>query len=152
LEEIKIRDLAPGVVAGIQVQMPSELPGCREAYFEWTASSLTSTFNSTKVSGGILRAWRHVPVFHELETHIDAEMFYFVSGVALMFFIDINEGGPDLKTARIVRIQPGTQIIISAGKGHFVPVAADSEPVYAVVVSPEMDAPRMTLPEIVVGI
>jgi mannose-6-phosphate isomerase-like protein (cupin superfamily) len=152
MKEVKIQDLAPGIVAGIQVQMPSPLPGCREAYFEWTASTLTSKFNTTEVSGGILRAWRYVPVFQELETHIDAEMFYFVSGVALMLFIDIKEDGLDLKTAQIVRIQPGTQIIISAGKGHFVAVAEDSEPVYAVVVSPKMDAPRMTLPETVAGI
>ena len=83
--------------------------------------------------------------------HIDREMFYFVSGEAIMFFIDVVDGRPDMASAQMARIQPGTQIVIDEGKGHFVAVANDSQPVYAVVVSPKMDAPRMTLPEAVSG-
>jgi hypothetical protein len=152
MKKVHIQDLKPGEVKGIEVQMPTKMAGYKETYFEWTASSLIAKFNSTEVSGGILQAWHHVPVFHELETHTDAEVFYFISGVALMLFIDLKDGQPDMDTAQIVRIQPGTQIIISAEKGHFVAVAEGTEPVSAVVVSPRMDAPRMLLPELVEGI
>jgi oxalate decarboxylase/phosphoglucose isomerase-like protein (cupin superfamily) len=82
-----------------------------------------------------LEAWRHTPVFTEVETHCDSEMFYFLFGVALMLFADLKDGQVDLETVQIVRIQPGAQIIIAAGKAHFVPAAADSPPVVAVVVS-----------------
>jgi len=41
--------------------------------------------------------------------HIDAEMFYFVSGVALMLFIDVKDDQAVLETSQVVRIQPGTQ-------------------------------------------
>ena len=152
MRKINITDLIPGVVKGIEIQMPTEEPGYKEAYFEWTASLLVSKINTTEVSGGILKAWHHVPVFSEIETHIDTEMFYFVSGVALMLFVDVKNGKPDSETAQIVRIQPGTQIIIHPGKGHFVPVSDGSEPVYVVVAAPKMEAPRMLLPESVEGI
>jgi oxalate decarboxylase/phosphoglucose isomerase-like protein (cupin superfamily) len=55
-------------------------------------------------------------------------MFYFVSGVALMLFADVKDGQANLETAQIVRIQPGMQIIVTPGKAHFVPVAADATP------------------------
>jgi hypothetical protein len=152
MKQIKIQDLKPGLVKGLEVQMPVETAGHRENYFEWTASSLTAKFLSPEISGGVLQTWRHVPVFHEIETHIDAEMFYYVSGVALMLFIDVKDGRPQMDSAQIVRIQPGTQLLISAGKGHFVAVAESAESVYAVVVSPKMDAPRMPLAEAVEGV
>jgi mannose-6-phosphate isomerase-like protein (cupin superfamily) len=149
--KIAIHDLTPDLVKGVEVQLPPVQPGYRETYFEWTPSSLTAQFKSPEVSGGILEAWRHTPVFTEVETHVDAEMFYFVSGVALMLFADLKDGKADLETVQIVRIQPGTQIIIAVGKAHFVPVAADSEPVVALVVSPKMSAPRVALAEAVEG-
>jgi quercetin dioxygenase-like cupin family protein len=65
-------------------------------------------------------------------------MFYFVSGVALMLFVDIKDGQVDLDTAQIVRVQPGTQLVIEAGKGHFVAVAESEAPVEMIVVSPKM--------------
>jgi len=57
-----------------------------------------------------------------------------------------------MKTAQVVRIQAGTQIIIPASKAHFVPVAEGDEPVEIVVVAPRMDAPRIDLPDSVEGI
>ncbi|MGD8399475.1 MAG: hypothetical protein PVH64_00850 [Bacillota bacterium] len=150
--KIAIQNLTPGLVEGVAVQLPPAQPGYRETYFEWTPSSLVAQFKKAEVSGGILEAWRHTPVFTEVETHCDSEMFYFVSGVALMLFADLKEGQPDLETVQIVRIQPGTQIIIAAAKAHFVPVAADSTSVVAVVVSPQMGAPRVALAEVVEGV
>lgn len=150
--KIKIQDLSPKLVPGIEVQMPAAVVPYRENYFEWAASSLLAKMHTDEVSGGVLKAWPHAPIFREIETHIDAEMFYFVSGVALLLFIDFKDGQPDPETAQVVRIQPGTQIVISAGKGHFVPVAEGDEPLEIIVVAPKMDAPRMPLPVVIEGI
>jgi oxalate decarboxylase/phosphoglucose isomerase-like protein (cupin superfamily) len=134
------------LVSGIEVQMNGAVPPFRETYFEWSSSMLTAKFASSEISGGILKTWHHVPVFNEIETHCDAEMFYFISGVAMMLFIDVHAQGPDLESAQIVRIQPGTQIIILKGKGHFVAVAEGDAPVEMIVVAPKMEAPRIKLP------
>jgi oxalate decarboxylase/phosphoglucose isomerase-like protein (cupin superfamily) len=64
----------------------------------------------------------------------------------MMLFIDVHAQGPDLESAQIVRIQPGTQIIILKGKGHFVAVAEGDAPVEMIVVAPKMEAPRIKLP------
>lgn len=149
---IKILDLAPGIVKGINVQMPGINPPNREAYFEWSESSLNVKFLTNEVSGGVLQTWKHVPVYREIETHIDAETFYFNSGVALMLFMDFYQGQPNLDTAQVVRIQPGTQLIIPAGKGHFVPVAEGDAPLHIVVVSPKMEALRVPLPVEIEGV
>jgi len=151
MKKIQIQDLKPGLVTGVEVQLPSKTDTYKETYFEWTATQLISKFNSNEISGGVLKAWHHVPVFTEIETHVDTEMFYYISGVALMIFVDVIDGKADIATAQIVRIQPDTQITVQAGKGHFVAVAEGSEPIYAVVVSPKMDAPRLALPEAVEG-
>jgi oxalate decarboxylase/phosphoglucose isomerase-like protein (cupin superfamily) len=150
--KIPILDLEPGLVSGISVQMPDTVTPYRDTYFEWNGSSLISKFRTAEISGGMLKTWHHVPVFKEIETHIDAEMFYFRSGVAIMLFMDVESNRPTMDSAQIVRIQPGTQIIIPAGKGHFVAVAETDEPVEIVVVAPKMEAPRITLPTPVEGI
>jgi len=152
MKQVKIQDMLPGLVAGVDVQMPGDVAPYRETYFEWTGSSLLACFHTPEISGGVLRAWRHVPVFAEIETHIDAEMFYFISGTALMLFMDLADGQPDSSSAQIVRIRPGTQIVIPAGKAHFVAVAEGDERVEIIVVSPRMPAPRMMLVEPVEGV
>jgi hypothetical protein len=80
MKKIKIVDIMPGLISGVTVQMPSTAPVYKENWFEWTATTLQSPIKSNIVVGGILKAWTHTPVFTEMETHIDAEMFYFVSG------------------------------------------------------------------------
>ena len=150
--EIPILDLEPGLVNGIDVQMPDAVMPYRDTYFEWYGSELVSRFRKSEISGGILKTWHHVPIFKEIETHVDVEMFYFLSGTAIMLFMDVKDAQPDLDSAQIVRIKPGTQIIIPAGKGHFVAVAETDEPVEMVVVAPKMEAPRMALPKPVEGI
>lgn len=132
--------------------MPAAVVPDRENYFEWTISSLVAKMHTNEVSGGVLRTWRHAPIFQEIETHIETEMFYFVSGVALLLFMDVKEGQPYLETAQVVRIQPGTQIVISAGKGHFVPVVDGDETLEVIVVAPKMEATRMPLPAVIEGI
>jgi oxalate decarboxylase/phosphoglucose isomerase-like protein (cupin superfamily) len=152
MKKVAIQDLKPGLVKGVEVQLPTDKVGYRETYFEWTPSSLTAKFKTVEVCGGVLRAWHHTPVFHEIETHVDAEMFYFLSGVALMLFVDVKAGCPNMETAQIVRVQSGTQLVIEAGKGHFVAVAESEDPVNMIVVSPQMDAPRKFLMEVLEGV
>jgi hypothetical protein len=152
MKEIIIQDLSPGVVPGIQIQMPESIRPYEEGYFTWAESSLITMFQSNEISGGILCARKHTPFFTEIETHVDAEFFYFVSGVAVMPFIDMKDGCPDMDTAQIVRILPGTQMIISPGKAHFVAVAEGDDLVEIVVIAPKMGAPRVALPEALLGI
>lgn len=150
--KVNILDLQSHLVSGVEVQLPTEGPGYKEDYFEWSASSLIGRFQTNEISGGVLQAWHHTPIFTIVENHIDTEMFYLVQGTALMMFMDYKNGIPDMSTAQVVRLKAGTQIVIQKGKGHFVPVAENSEPVTIIVVSPKMDAPRMILPEPVEGI
>ena len=64
------------------------------------------------------------PQFQEFEYHKDKEFFYFVQGTALMPFANFDsEGKVNEASIQIVRIPEGTQLIIDAGKLHFVPVA-----------------------------
>lgn len=151
MKEIQIQDLRPGLVPGLSVAMPGDRP-YGEAYFEWTEAPLTTTFKTPEVSGGTLRAWKSVPAFTQVETHVDAEMFYFLAGTAIMPFADLKDGKPDMSSLQIVRIQAGTRIIIPHGKAHFVPVAEGDTPVSVVVVAPKMEAPRVALPKAVIGI
>jgi mannose-6-phosphate isomerase-like protein (cupin superfamily) len=143
--------MAPGVVPGVAVAMPGD-ESYKEVYFEWLAAPLTTTFQSRDISGGNLRSWKSVPLFSQVETHVDAEMFYFLGGTAVMLFADVVNGSPDMESITIVRIRPGTRITIPAGKAHFVPVAEGDEPVSIVVVAPKMDAPRVGLQEAVLGV
>lgn len=147
MKQYKIVDLAPGVVEGVEVQMSGEAEAYRENWFEWTATTLRSNMKTTALAGGILKMWKHTPIFSELEYHQDNEMFYFLQGTAIMPFADLRDGKIDEKSMQLVRIQAGTQIIIRPGKAHFVGVAQDDTPVVIVVASPSMDAPRIKLEE-----
>ena len=151
MKELQIRDLKPGLVPGLTVAMPGDKP-YREVYFEWTAAPLSAAFKTLEISGGTLKAWKSVPCFSQIETHADAEIFFFLDGTAIMPFADLKEGKPDQTSVQIVRIRAGTRITIPAGKAHFVPVAEGDTPLSIVVVAPRMDAPRLPLPEAVLGV
>ena len=152
MKQVCIQDLKPGLVKGVTVALPQEFHPNQDHYFEWSAAPLTARFEQPNITGGVLRAWRHEPVFTQAEVHVDDEVFYFLSGTALMLFVDYKEGVPDAVTAQIVRIPAGTQLVIEKGKGHYVAVAQDNETVQAVVVAPPMNAPRTELSEPVRGI
>lgn len=148
---IKITDIKDTKLENVEVYLNSDAP-YQETFFEWAASPLTAKFNSSEISGGVLTCWHHTYTFNEVEYHVDKEMFYFTQGTAIMLFVDQKAGAVDMSTAQMVRIPAGTQIIIGAGKAHFVSIAEDNTPLNIVVVSPKMDAPRYTLPETVTGI
>jgi hypothetical protein len=150
--KVAITDIEETTISGVTVVTAKDLEPYRENHFVWTATPLEAPFKSASVSGGFLKMWHHTPVFTEVETHVDAESFFFTSGTALMIFADVKGGAVRTDTIQIVRIRPYTQFVIAAGKAHFVAVAEGDEPVMAVVVSPKMDAPRIALPEPVEGI
>ncbi len=152
MREHKIIDIAPGVIKGVEVQMSGTAEAYRENWFEWTETSLRSNMKVNTLAGGVLNAWKHTPVFTELEYHQDNEMFYFVQGTAIMPFADINDGEIDMDSVQLVRIPAGTQIVILSNKAHFVPVAQDDTPVRIIVASPVMGAPRLSPKEPVEGI
>ena len=152
MKQVRIVDLKNGIVPGIEVLLPGERISYHADYFEWLPSTLTVQFQKKFVSGGVLQAWRHAPIFQRIETHPDAELFFFISGVALMLFMEMSKDQPDLESAQIVRIRPGSQIIIPAGKAPYVPVAEDTHFVEMVVISPKMEATCLILPEAIEGI
>lgn len=147
--EVKIRNIDQVEIKGVQVHMAVNDRPSENRYFVWKESPLTAKFQSKDVSGGVLKSWHHEPVFSEVEYHCDQEMFYFVAGTAIMLFADIEDGTVNMNTVQAVRIPCGTQLIIEKGKGHFVAIAENDEPVEMVVVAPKMDAPKIPLGEVV---
>lgn len=150
--DVKIQEIEHGLISNVKVMLPEDASPYKERFFEWVESDLKATFKTCEISGGVLQSWHHTPEFSEIEYHIDKEIFYFVSGTAIMLFMDIFDSKPIMDSAQIVKISAGTQILINEGKGHFVAVANDSEPVHAIVVAPKMDAPRIKLSESVMGV
>lgn len=149
--KIKIQDLADGVVSGVRVAQNLPITSQTD-YFEWKANPLCTRFQSAEMTGGFLVSHHKSCQFDQAETHVDDEVFFFLSGVGLMLFVDYVDGKPDPATAQIVRIQPGTILAIEKGKGHFVCIAEGEEPVCAVVCAPPMEAPKVKLPEVIEGI
>lgn len=150
--EIKITDIADTPIKGVRVSLPQEYQKGRynEDYFTWTGMPIVSPFKTSDIMMGILEGWHHTPNFDKIEYHVDKESFYFMTGVALMYFVDISNGKPVMETSQIVRIPAGVELEIEAGKGHFVAVA-ESDHFSALVTSPVQEAPRINLPEIVCG-
>ncbi len=146
---VKISDIENTKIEGVSVHMAKDDVSSEEGYFVWKESPLTAKFESGAVSGGIIEAWHHKLEFAEAEYHVDQEMFYFVSGTAIMLFVDLKEGIADPESVQVVRIPAGTQLIIERGKGHFVAIAEGNEPVKIVVAAPKMEAPRVELNEVV---
>lgn len=148
---VKITNIKDTKINGVAVYVPNNEAPYREDFFEWAESPLTVNFKTSAISGGVITSWHHDYSFDVVESHVDQEMFYFTKGTAIMLFADIKDGSVDMSSVQLVRIPAGTQLIIDAGKGHFVAMAETDEPLNIIVVSPKMDAPRVALPEVVHG-
>lgn len=145
--EAEIKNIDQVKINGVQVHLACDEKGASNGYFVWKESPLTANFQSKEISGGVIKSWHHELVFNEVEYHCDQEMFYFTSGTAIMLFVDIKNGKPDMETVQLVRIPSGAQLIIEKGKGHFVAIAETDKPVEIIVVAPKMDAPKIMLSE-----
>lgn len=148
---IKVEDIRENSVPGVTVHLPNKIPSFSEIYFEWYPSSITADFHSNRINVGMICSWHHKLEFDQVEYHSDKEIFYFVSGVGIMLFADIVDGKVDMTTVQLERIFPGTELVVDAFKGHFVPVAQNDEPVRIIVVEPEMSAPRIMSKTVICG-
>ena len=151
MKEIKIQSLEEAKVEGIRYHNTGKDSTWKENYFEWTSYGIETSFKSKEIKCGLLEGWHHTPVFDVIEYHEDKELFWFYEGNAVIMFCDIVDGKGDASTAKIVRIPEGTELEIEAGKGHFVAVA-EGEHYKTVVISPNQDAPRLPLSEVIIGI
>lgn len=149
---VKITNMKDTKINGVAVYVPENASPYKETFFEWAESPLTASFKTSDISGGVITSWHHDYSFGVVEYHVDQEMFYFTKGTAIMLFADLKDGSVDMASVQMVRIIAGTQLIIDAGKAHFVAIADTDEPMNAIVVAPKMDAPRVALPEIIHGV
>lgn len=148
--EINIKNIEETKINGVRYYL-AKPESYKETYFEWTALPLITPFQHSEIMNGILQGWHHTPVFSEIEYHEDYEQFYFFQGDCFMYFVDLQDGTPDLSTSQIVYIPEGTQLDIAPNKGHFIAVA-DKDTFKAMVTSPKQDAPRIQLAETVKGV
>jgi mannose-6-phosphate isomerase-like protein (cupin superfamily) len=145
----QIEDLKEHLIEGVAVQLPGSVAAEKGEYFQFTPAALIAGYKTSRIGSGVLRSLRHKVEFRVAEYHEDRETFIFVSGTAVMLFLDLENGRAKMETAHLVRIKEGTKIIIEPGKGHFVPVAEGNETVCAVVEAPSMPAIKVELPEAV---
>ena len=145
--KLLIQDWKDGLIDGVDVQMINEVRPTGD-YFDWRPSDIVTKFATNEISGGLVEG-RFKPIeYDEVEYHIDAEVFYFVSGEGVMLFCDLREGEAVPESYVMLRVKAGMQISVSPGKAHFVPISTNrSEPVKAAVVSPKMEALMVPLKE-----
>ena len=151
--EIYIQKLEDTKINGVTCCFKKDVTPYTESYFDWKAYPMISNMKETHLRIGLLTSWHHKPEFDQIEYHDGQELFFFTEGPCLMLFCDIRDGAPIMESAQLVRIEAGTELLVDAGKGHFVPVGVDDTDRFrAVVVSPPQEAPRIMLPEIIIGV
>ena len=88
-QEIAVTDIKDTKIEGVTVLIEETEP-YRENYFEWAASPLIASFQSSQISGGILSCQTAEPQFQEFEYHKDKEFFYFVQGTASVSYTHLD--------------------------------------------------------------
>ena len=146
--KLKIENIENVQIKGVRVAMPGTGNVLRRGNFEWTSFPLETALKTNKVISGLLQGWHHELCFHQVEYHEDTENFFFMEGVSLMLFCDRNGDVPDMSTLQLVRIQPGTQVEVEAGKCHYVPIP-ETDFFKAYVFTPLQDSVLLPLEEIV---
>ncbi len=151
--QIKIQDLKDVKIEGVEVFFTDDVQDIEKLdHFEWAAWPLGTKFQSNEIYCGLLEGWHHTPKYQKLEYHEDAEIFYFMSGTALMFFVDLDDqDGVLMDTMQMVRIPPRTMINVAARKGHWVPVAEDDK-YSSIVVAPKQGDVHVELPQEIEGV
>ena len=96
-----------------------------------------------------MKTWHRDPVFQKLEFHEDYEKFVFLTGTALFPVADTRDGAVCDESFRVLRVSPGTEVLVPPGKAHFMPIAERDEPVRITVVCPEMPFYHVFLSEAV---
>ena len=120
--KLRIEEIEQVQIRGVRVAKPGTGTVLRRGNFEWVCFPLETQLKTSKVVSGLLQGWHHEVYFDQVEYHEDTENFYFLEGTVLMLFCDQQMERPDMSTLRLVRIRPGTQIEVEAGKCHYVPI------------------------------
>lgn len=110
------------LVKGVRFASVTEGTLLEKEHFQWTSFPLETSLKTNQVISGLLQGWHQKVLFHTVEYHEDTENFFFLEGECIMPFCDRDGDLPDMTTLQLVRIRPGTQVEVSAGKCHYVPI------------------------------
>ena len=109
-------------ISGVRFAFPGEENLLCSGHFEWRSFPLETMLRTNKVISGILQGWHRTVEFDTLEYHDDTENFYFTEGTCIMPFGTRVGDSVDPDSLQLVRIRPGTQVEVKAGKLHYVPI------------------------------
>lgn len=149
--KLEIQDARRATLNSVTVQLPNSVPAQQVGHYKWFPSSITASFSTTKISGGIVHAYPHAIEFEKVEYHDDYELYCFYEGSAAMILCDIEDGAPVEGSIQLIRVEAGMQLLLHPGKGHYVPIALGEEAVRFTVVSPKMPAHYAELKEKVIA-
>ncbi|NLI54054.1 MAG: hypothetical protein GX417_06965 [Clostridiales bacterium] len=148
--KLKIVNIEEADLKDVRVALPNTGSVLRRGNFEWTAFPVETVFKTNRLISGLLEGWHRMIEFDTVEYHDDAENFLFFEGVSLMLFCD-REGDRLLpESMQLVRIMPGTQVEVKAGKCHYVPIP-ETDRFRAYVVTPLQESILIPLAESVVA-
>lgn len=149
--EIRIINAEDASISDVRFAFPKSENVLRRGNFEWSSFPLESLLRTNKVISGILKGWHRTVEFDTVEYHMDTENFYFAEGVCIMPFANRIGDAVDIGSLQLVRIQPGTQVEVKAGKCHYVPIP-EGDTFRAFVFTPRQDSILLSLDDTVRGI
>lgn len=144
--KLKIVNVEEAVLKDVRIALPNTGSVLKKGNFEWTAFPLETAFETNRLISGLLEGWHRTLAFDTVEYHADAENFFFFEGVSLMLFCDRDGDRLLPESMQLVRILPGTQIEVKAGKCHYVPVP-ETDRFRAYVVTPLQESILISLSE-----
>ena len=77
---VRIQDIRPGMVSGVEGRMPGDGGAHCEGRFIWRGGTLCAGLGDARLTGGVLRAFHHMSVFAQMEYHVDRAMFFSLRG------------------------------------------------------------------------
>lgn len=144
--KIKVENAEKATVNGVRFAFAEDGMLLAKEHFEWTSFPLETALKTNKVISGLLQGWHQKVEFHTVEYHEDTENFFFFEGECIMPFCDRNGEVPDMDTLQFIRIRPGTQVEVKAGKCHYVPIPL-TDTFRAYVFTPQQESVLMPLAE-----
>ena len=149
--KLEIQEISDVQMEGVRVALPGTEGVLRKNHFEWISFALETKETTDRIISGLLEGWHHEVKFTEVEYHINPENFYFYEGTCLMLFADKTEEDEIIEgSLKLVRIHPGTQVEVAAGKCHYVPIP-ETDTFKAFVFTPIHESLMIDLPEEVTG-
>ncbi|MDR1541884.1 MAG: hypothetical protein LBU32_28675 [Clostridiales bacterium] len=149
--KVKVQDLVPGVVDGLDMHIPGSGVPVREKWYEWVPVAIEAQFQTCAVSGGVLKGWKHAPVFTDLEFYPDKRLVFVVMGCGIFPFADVKDGVVDMESVQLIRAKRGSKFVVPAYKASFAPVAENELEVICVIASARMEPKRIVLAEEIEG-